>query len=520
MIGYVAPNYPLVAAFRLAGSRRPVRARSGEGLLAGAPRLAGLFDESELIDHRGDLERPVSGLVCDSRQVLPGHVFFALPGRRTDGALHVEQAVARGAAAIVASRRPAAMSAGVTYVQVADPRRALARCARRFFGFPDRSLEIAGVAGTSGKTLTAAFLRTLLAGPGERVGLLGSVSYELGVRCVPAYRTTPEALDLHGLLAQVRDAGARQAVVELSRAGLAAGRAHGLRLAVAVLTNAASSEEEAQFLRLFDDREAAAPRAAVINLDDPAGRRVASVLAERVRVVGFGRSPGAEVRAEETRSEADATTFTLVWPDGRRSVRCPLPGGHVLADLLAAFAAARALGRDLDVVGPRLRHWTGVPGRLEAVEAGQPFRVLVDYAHTPHALTATLAALRPVTPGRLLVVFGAGGEGNRRERPALAAAAAAGADTLFVTADNPRSEDPAQVAADLRAGLPAGAPAGFVADRREAIAAALAAAHPGDTVLIAGRGHETFQVRRGTLVPFDDRQVARTLLSVAATPLA
>ncbi len=517
MIGYLAPNYPLVAAFRTAAAapRRTARG-AGPDPLAGAPRLSSLLDEPEVVAHRGDLDRPFSGISFDSRQVLPGHVFFALPGRRTDGTLFVEQAVARGAVAIVAERLPAAMSSRVTYVQVADARRALARCARRHFGFPDRSLEVVGVAGTSGKTTAATFLRTLLAGPGERVGLIGSVSYELGPRTVPAYRTTPEALDLHGLLAQIRDAGARQAVVELSRPGLAAGRAHGLQLAVAVCTNAASPVESAQFLDLFEGRQAPAPRAAVLNVDDPAGRRLASLLAGRARVVTFGRSAAAEVRAEAVAASPEGTDFTLVWPGGSRSLRCPLPGDHSLSDLLAACAAARALGRDLDVVAPRLRHWAGLPGRLEAVEAGQPFRVLVDYAHTPHALAATLAALRPLTTGRLLVVLGAGGEGDRRVRPALGAAAAAGADQVWFTADNSRGEDLGQILADLQAGTAESAAVASEPDRRAAIAAAMAAARPGDTVLVAGKGHETFQARRGTMVPFDDRQVVRALLAVSA----
>jgi UDP-N-acetylmuramoyl-L-alanyl-D-glutamate--2,6-diaminopimelate ligase len=515
MIGYLAPNYPLVAAFRTAAAapRRTAR-RAGPDPLAGAPRLSSLLDEPELVAHRGDLDRPFSGISFDSRQVLPGHVFFALPGRRTDGTLFIEQAVARGAVAVVSERLPAAMSSRVTYVQVADARRTLARCARRHFGFPDRSLEVVGVAGTSGKTIAATFLRTLLAGPGERVGLIGSVRYELGPRTVPAYLTTPESLDLHGLLAQIRDAGARQAVVELSRPGLAAGRAHGLQLAVAVCTNAASSEDAASFLALFEGRHAPAPKAAVVNVDDPAGRRLASILAGRTRVVGFGRSAAAEVRAEAVVAGPDGTDFTLVWPGGSRALRCPLPGAHSVSDLLAACAAARALGRDLDVVAPRLRHSAGVPGRLEPVEAGQPFRVLVDYAHTPHALAATLAELRPLSAGRLLVVVGAGGTGDRRVRPALAAAAAAGADVVWFTADNSRSEDVGRILDDLRAGVPASAAVAVEPDRRAAIAAALAAARPGDTVLIAGKGHETFQAKRGTMVPFDDRQVARTLLAV------
>lgn len=518
MIGYLAPNYPLVAAFRTAApaARRPAARRSGPDPFAGAPRLSSLLDDSEVVSHRGDLDRPFSGLAIDSRQVLPGHVFFALPGRRTEGALFIDQAVARGAVAVVAERLPAAMSARVTYVQVADARRALARCARRHFGFPDRSLEVVGVTGTSGKTTAATFLRTLLAGPGERVGLLGSVSYELGPRTVPAYRTTPEALDLHGLLAQVRDAGARQAVVELSRPGLAAGRAHGLHLAVAVFTNAASPVEEEQFLALFSGRHAPAPRAAAVNLDDPAGRRLAAALAGRTRVVGFGRGADAEVRAEDVAPDVAATAFTLAWPGGRRALACPLPGGPALSDLLAACAAARALGRDLDVVAPRLRQWTGVPGRLEAVDAGQPFRVLVDYAHTPHALAATLAALRATAAGRVLLVFGAGGEGDRAARAALAAAATAGADLVWATSDNPRGEDPERIVADLRAAAGGAPHVAGVVDRREAIARALAAARPGDTVVVAGRGHETFQVRRGTLVPFDDRQVVRDLLAAPA----
>jgi len=522
VIGYLTPNYPLVAAFRALPKTRsrpadPVSQR----IFKLAPKLSDYFRDGEFVSCKGDLERPISGLAMDSRRVMPGNLFFALSGRRADGNSFIDEAIQRGAVAIVGERIPSGTAARVTYIQVADARRALALVSQRHFNFPDKSLDLVGVTGTSGKTTVASLIQHLLATPVQRVGLIGTVHYDLGARIVPSYRTTPESLELHGMLAQMRDAGCRQAVMEVSAHGIDQHRVLGLQLGVAVFTNltrdhrdhhptmAACFEAKS---RIFRAGTGAAPRAAAINLDDPHGRQLASTVPPGVKVVTFGESAGATVRAEHVRLNPRNTQLRLAWPGGALEVESPLIGRYNVSNLLAAFAACYALGRDPSVIAARLRSFGGVPGRMERIEAGQPCQVLVDYAHTDAALHHALGMLRAITPGRLLVVFGCGGNRDRTKRPLMTAAVQELADQAWATADNPRAEALGQIFSDMQGGVRDAARITFVEDRRRAISLALAAAREGDCLLIAGKGHETCQEFADTIVPFDDRQVVRELI--------
>lgn len=524
MIGYLTPDYPLVAAFRslpALRTRRPSRIQ--QRIFQMAPKLTDYLPEEDILAGKGDLDRPISGLAMDSRRVLPGNLFFALPGRRTDGASFIDEAIQRGAVAVVAERIPAGTAARVTYVQVADARRTLARVAQRYYRFPDRDLELVGITGTNGKTTVAHLLQHLLESPARRVGLLGTVRYDLGARSVPSYRTTPEALEFYGLLAQMRDAGLRQAVMEVSSHALDQQRVLGAQFGVAVFTNLTQDHLDyhgsldgyfAAKRRLFTGANGPVPRAAVVNIDDPRGRDLATALAGTARLITFGESPGAQVRAEDVRLGFTGTDFRLVWPGGSLGVGSPLIGRYNVSNLLAAFAAALALGRDPAELAPRLAGFPGVPGRMERIVAGQPASVLVDYAHTDDALRNALAMLRPITPGRLLVVFGCGGNRDRAKRPLMTAAVQQFADFAWATADNPRGEPLARIFADMRGGVGEPARIEFVDDRRRAISLALDAAKAGDCLLIAGKGHETFQELADTVVPFDDRHVVRELIQI------
>lgn len=519
MIGYLTSDSALIHAF---ARPRPARRTRRETLEANrifklAPKLADCFRDGEVVAVRGPLDRPISGLVTDSRRVLPGTVFFALPGRRTDGAAFIADALSRGAIAVVARTLPAHAPAGVTCVQVADPRAALARAAQRHYRFPDRDLGVIGVAGAHGKTTVAHLLHHLL-GADRRIGLIGSIAYDLGARTVPAYRTTPESLDVFGLLAQMRDAGCRQAVVEISAEGLAQQRVGGVRFGAVVIANLGPAVEgvaETDAAVLLDGRNGPVPPVAVVNLDDVRCARLAEELAAAgsvPRVVTFGENPRAQVRAENPVFGRKRTSCRLVWPGGGMEIDAPLTGRRNLGNLLAAVAAAWGLGRDPQVVLARLRAFGGVPGRLESVDGGQPFDVLVDYAHSAAALRHTLSDLRTRSAGRLLVVFGCGGGGAPARRAAMTAAVQAHADFAVATADNPRHEKPAAIFAAMQAGATAPARITWIEDRRRAISLALDLAKPGDCVVIAGKGHEGFQEFADTVVPFDDRIVARELL--------
>jgi UDP-N-acetylmuramoyl-L-alanyl-D-glutamate--2,6-diaminopimelate ligase len=524
VIGCLIPNHPLVAAFRtLPATRHRPADRVTRQIFKMAPKLSDYFRDEDIIASKGDLDRPISGLAMDSRRVLPGNLFFALPGRRADGNSFIDEAITRGAVAIVGERIPAITAARVTYIHVADARRALAQVAQRHFKFPDQALELVGVTGTNGKTTVTNLIKHLLSTSSQRVGLVGTVNYDLGARIVPSYRTTPESLELFGMLAQMRDAGCRQAAMEVSSHGIDQQRVLGMQFGVAVFTNLTRDHLDyhktldAYFevkTRLFNGGTGVAPKAAAVNLDDPWGRKLAAAVPRHVRVITFGESPDALIRAENVQLNFRSTALTLVWPEGRLAIESPFIGRYNVSNLLAAFAACYALGRDPAIIATRLKSFPGVSGRMERIDEGQPYNVLVDYAHTDDALRNALGMLRAITPGRLLVVFGCGGNRDRTKRPLMTGAVQEFADFAWATADNPRAEALSQIFSDMKAGVKDPAKIAFVEDRRHAISQALDAAKPGDCLLIAGKGHETYQEFADTIVPFDDRQVVRELIGI------
>jgi len=523
VIAYLPQNYSLIHAFRplprgLTQAGRPVRRR----IFKMAPKLQDFFPADEVVAVKGGLDRPISGLTMDSRRVVPGSLFFALPGLRTDGASFIDEAINRGAVAVVTQKPATLPHSKVTFIQVADARATLARVAQRYYRFPDRELEVVGVTGTNGKTTVTHLIKHLLNGD-QRVGLIGTVSYDLGARTVPSYKTTPESLDIFGMLAQMRDAGCRQAVMEVSSHGIDQQRVRGLHFSAVVFTNLTRDHLDyhksldAYFevkSRLFAGGTGAPPRVAVVNLDDPYGRQLMEKIPAGMKLVTFGENPAATVRAEAVNLEFKRTTFRFVWPGGAADVESPLIGRYNVSNLLAALATCCALGRDVAALLPKLRSFKSVAGRMEGIEEGQPFNVLVDYAHTDDALQNALGMLRAVTPGRLLVVFGCGGNRDRTKRPLMTRAVQALADFAWATADNPRSEPLAQIFADMKQGVTAPGKITFIDERRRAISLALDGARPGDSLLIAGKGHESYQEFADTVIPFDDRQVVRELIAV------
>ncbi len=527
MIGYLTNNYSLIHAFAHPAPARRTRRESlaASRIFKMAPKLSDYFHDNEILAVKGTLDRPISGLVIDSRRVAPGTLFFALPGQRADGASFIDEAVSRGAVAIVTEKMPALPPARVTFIQVADARAALANVAQRYYKFPDRDMTVIGVTGTNGKTTVTHLLKHLLNGD-QRVGLLGTISYDLGARTVPSFRTTPESLDVYGMMAQMRDAGCRQAVMEVSSHGIDQQRVRGLNFGAAVFTNLTRDHLdyhkslESYFevkTRFFTGGTGHVPKVSVVNLDDPYGEQLAAKLTAEVaatRVVTFGENPAAQVRAENVQLNFTNTTFRLVWPGGTMEIDAPLIGRYNVSNLLAAIATAWGLGRDPVVILARLRAFKGVPGRMERIDEGQPFNVLVDYAHTDDALRNALGMLRPITPGRLLVVFGCGGNRDRTKRPLMTKAVQEFADFAFATADNPRNEVITQIFEDMRGGVTAPEKITWIEDRRRAIKLALDIAKPGDCVLIAGKGHEGYQEFADTVFPFDDRQVTRELLGL------
>lgn len=471
----------------------------------------------------GDSGVNVAAPVTDSRRVAPGSVFFAIGGLRTSGARYVGEAVLRGAAAVVVDDPALTADVGVPCVLVPDARKALALASRRFFGRPDEVLTVLGVTGTNGKTTVSMLTRHLMQQSGARPwGLVGTVRYELGDRGIPSHKTTPESVDIYGMMAGMVRAGCEGLAMEVSSHAVDQDRVHGLRFRALAFTNLSRDhmdyhgDMESYFAvksRVFSGP--GAPGVSVINADDTYGVRLAGSLASGPsRVLRFGVASDADVRAESVRLGPGGSEFDVVWAGGRVPVKTRLPGHYNVSNILCALALCHAAGRDIAGLAPLLEKFPGVPGRMEKVADGLPFEVLVDYAHTDDALRNALGMLRAITPGRVLVVFGCGGNRDRGKRPKMTAAVQEVADFAWATSDNPRREAVEDIFEDMRAGVARADAIAFVPDRRRAISLALDAARPGDCVLIAGKGHETYQEFADTTVPFDDREVARELLEL------
>ena len=463
----------------------------------------------------------IEGIAYDSRQVKPGYLFVALHGAHKDGAEFIRDAIQRGAAAVLSEHYDAARR-DVTIIQVEDARRALAEIACAFHSQPSHSLEMIGITGTNGKTTSSFMARDILKAAGRSPGLIGTVQYEIGERCIPASRTTPEAPDIQFMLDQMLRAGCHSAVMEVSSHGLDQKRAWGIDFDVGVFTNL--TQDHLDYHKTMDHYFAAKTQlfrglgqmekraTAAINIDDPWGMQLANINGFSAELLTFGLHPSAMVRAEDVELGPDGSQFALRSPWGDAEVKLNLLGRYNVSNALAAMSACGALGVEPALMAEVLGRMDSVPGRLERIENERGFLVFVDYAHTPDALSNVLRTLRELTKRRLFAVFGCGGNRDREKRPMMGAAAAALADYSIVTSDNPRNEDPLAIIHEITPGFGGAGNFEVEADRAKAIARAVSLAREGDTVLIAGKGHETYQEYANTVVPFDDREVVRRLL--------
>ncbi|MGH1562680.1 UDP-N-acetylmuramoyl-L-alanyl-D-glutamate--2,6-diaminopimelate ligase [Mumia sp. DW29H23] len=472
---------------------------------------------------------PVTGVTLASGDVRDGDLYAALPGSRTHGARFAADAVGRGAVAVLTDAEGAELVAGadvdVAVLRVDDPRAVLGRVAAQVYARPAESLTTIGITGTQGKTTSAYLAASALRACGDRVGAIGTTGAFLDRQPVSSALTTPEAPALHALFAVMRDHGADAVVMEVSSHALALHRVDGVVYDVAVFLNLGRDHLDfhadvedyfAAKASLFTPEHAAQ---AVVDVDDPYGRRLAASTSLPVTTVSLHGREEADWRVTALESTASGSTAQVVGPDGQeRTLVVRLPGRFNVANALAVLAAVTATGRAIEDVLAGIAACTGVPGRMEPVDAGQDFTAIVDYAHKPDALRAVLESLRGLGSGRLFVVVGAGGDRDHGKRPLMGAVAAELADVVVVTDDNPRSEDPAAIRAAVLAGAQSADLAGAAAtlveigDRREAIAHAVDAARPGDVVVVAGKGHERGQVVGDVVHPFDDREVLEELL--------
>jgi UDP-N-acetylmuramoyl-L-alanyl-D-glutamate--2,6-diaminopimelate ligase len=457
----------------------------------------------------------ISDLAYDARAVQPGALFFCVPGERHDGHAFARDAVQRGAAALVVERP---LELDVVQLVVPDARRAMAQAAAVFFDDPTRELEVAGVTGTNGKTTTTFLLHSILDAAGRRPGLLGTVETRVGDARRPAIRTTPEAIDLQRAFREMLEAGNRSCALEATSHGSELGRLSGVRFAALAFTNLGQDHLDfhGTFERYFDAKrrlfvEGERPAAAV-NVGDEHGRRLAEELRSlgHERLLTFGFADDADIGPEQLRLDESGAQLRA----GGIALRTRLRGRFNVENVLAAVAVSRLLAIENQAIAAGIAALTGVPGRFEAVDEGQPFAVVVDYSHKPDALENVLHTAREISANRVICVFGCGGDRDRAKRPVMGRIAAELADVAIVTSDNPRSEDPEAIIAEILAG--AGPGVEVEADRAAAIERSIAMAQAGDVVVIAGKGHEQGQEFADRTVPFDDREVARQALQAVA----
>lgn len=482
-------------------------------------KLGELLERVQPVETGVDQNTEVTSLTYDSRRVDQGSVFFAIAGEKTDGHLFIEDAVRRGAVAIV-SERVSPVRFGPKWVRVGKIRRALSEAARRFYDDPDLRLRLIGVTGTNGKTTTAYLLSSILEAAGTRTGLFGTVEYRLGSRIISASNTTPESLDLAAYFHELAAEGAGAAVLEVSSHALAQERVWGMHFSVAVFTNLTRDHLDyhhdfehyfAAKQRLFEGLGIPPPELAVVNADDPWGRRLLAI--PNPRQLTYGLDSKADVGVKRYSQDLSGLSATLSTPQGQIEIESGLLGRANLKNILAATATATGMGIPGDRIQSGIRRLAAVPGRFEKVDEGQPFLVIVDYAHTDDALKNVLEAARDLTRKRLVVVFGCGGERDRTKRPVMGEVAGQLSDLAILTSDNPRSEDPILIMNDALVGLQrTSVPYIAEVDREIAVQKALAEAREGDLVLLTGKGHEKYQILKDGAVPFDDREVARRTL--------
>ncbi len=485
-------------------------------------QLKQLVDALATVKVEGPVDREIAGISYDSRRVTPGMVFVAIPGQRTDGHEFISTAIDRGASAIICEKN-GLIPQRATKIKVPDAREALARAAAAYYQHPSRKLKVIGVTGTNGKTTVAFMIKQMLQEAGVNCGLIGTVRYEIGERVIPAQRTTPEALEIQQMLAQMLRVDCQACVMEVSSHALEQKRVCCVEFDAAVFTNLTQDHldyhgtMESYFAakkRLFDPPENGTKRlGAVIKTDDPFGARLSKEATAEV-LLSYGLTEGAKLSATQIRLGKDATQMTVETPQEKFPCRLPLIGRHNVYNALAAVGTGLLLKVGLPPIQAALNSLKTIPGRLEAITVGQPFGVFVDYAHTDDALSNVLTTLREITEGRVLLAFGCGGSRDAGKRPKMGRVAAALADFTLLTSDNPRRESPEKIAAAVEEGFHAVRADGVRTelDRRRAIDQILRMARPGDTVLIAGKGHETYQEFADTVIPFDDRIYARETL--------
>ena len=462
-------------------------------------------------------EKEVAGITHDSRKVKKGYVFVAIQGYKLDGHDYITDAMVNGAVAIVAEKK-CEVAPQVPQIVVSDARRALACMSSHFYDNPSSKMTVTGITGTNGKTTTSYFTKSIIEASGCEAGLIGTIQYQIGKRIIPARETTPESVEIQGYLSEMLKSGIKYAVIEASSHALSQRRLDAIRFRSAIFTNLSAEHLDyhedvksyrAEKLKLV--RELDKDAFTILNADHNASKHFAEGTKSQIIWYGVKKKP-VDVTAESIDTGGDTTMFLLNSPWGKASIQLKLIGMHNVYNALAASANALALGFKIDVIQRGLESLSRVPGRLERIDCGQDFLVYVDFAHTHHALQTVLSAISATAKGRIILVFGCGGNRDRKKRPKMGHIAEKYTDVFWITNDNPRSEDPYEIIREIQAGIKKGACFHVQPDRKRAIEEAISEAQSGDVVIIAGKGHEPYQISKDTVTPFDDCEVVRQVL--------
>jgi len=476
----------------------------------------------------------IQGISSDSQSVKEGYLFVALRGSKLDGHNFIQEAILRGAAAVVCEE-DFTDGRRVAKIIVKDTRKALAGLAAKFYGQPGKNIKLIGITGTNGKTTSSFLLQEMLRCAGRPAGLLSTISYNIGERTIPSVLTTPDPVTLHRCLAEMVKEKLEYAILEVSSHSLVQHRLDSLHFGTAIFTNI--SQDHFDYHRTMDEyleaksllfKGLAQDSLAIVNRDSPAYEKI--IRSTRARILTYGLNEAADVRAGNLKFSLEGSEFVLSCPQELLGEKAPvsqeafklssgLIGRHNVSNMLAAVAAALSEGIDLEIINEALKNFAGVPGRLEQINCGQEFTVFVDYAHTPEALENILSTLKKLLiKGKLILVFGCGGDRDSGKRPLMGRVAAEMADYTIITSDNPRNEEPLKIIGDIKKGIGSGSKNyRIVLDRFEAIRQGLEIASKGDIVVIAGKGHETYQFLKDVTIPFDDRDVVRKILSTKGT---
>ncbi|MEN6564780.1 MAG: UDP-N-acetylmuramoyl-L-alanyl-D-glutamate--2,6-diaminopimelate ligase [Veillonellales bacterium] len=473
----------------------------------------------------GDIKQPVQALTHDSRQVRPGTLFVCLTGTKVDGHDYIEQARQKGAIAVLVEK--AVAIAGITVIKVPDTRLAMQQIAPYFYDYPAEKLRIIGITGTNGKTTTTYLIRSILQQAGFRVGVIGTIQIMIDDQVLPIHNTTPDVIELQSVLAKMVVAKMDYVVMEVSSHALALNRIAGCEFDVAVFTN--MTRDHLDFHGTFENYLAAksrlfqlvsepsnrkAGKAAVVNIDDPAASTI--LRSSHCRTISYSVNQSADLQAKDIDIQARGASFVIVSEQGDIPIKLKITGVFNVYNVLAAAGTALAEAIDGKLIKQALENFVSVPGRFELVAAGQPFSVIVDFAHTPDGLENILKTVQQFAKGKIITVFGCGGDRDRTKRPIMGHIAAELSDVVIATSDNPRTEEPEAILSEIEAGilknLTAGKTYEKIIDRRQAIQRALELAKDEDTVIIAGKGHEPYQILKERTIAFDDREIVRELV--------